>query len=1399
MIDQPRVICWPRQLAVALVLPLAVWFAASITSLAAAPDLTTGGVPTDTLTVNLGPTGARGWVYHSGSSVGYTGDSRQIQITAVDAGSPAAGILAANDVILGANGTGGTPVNFTSDARRSLALAIADAEARNPGILKLIRWRAGVTSMVDVTLRTMGAYTTTAPYNCPKSAKILQEGMQYVFDHETSGRYSFGALALLASGNAAYQARVQTEARALIPSAATMVQMKSDVRDTASTWERGHTLIFLSEYYLATNDAQVIPAIEAYAVNIAKNQSLFGTLGHIYADKNKDGSNNGPMGGVYGVVNSTGLPCFFGLLLARECGLTNPEIEPAITRTSRFFSYYTGKGAIPYGEHEPYYQGHENNGKSGLAALAFALQTNRAAEEKFFTKMALASPSEREAGHTGPFFNYLWAPLGANCGGEDAAAAYFSRASWHFDLARRWDGSFAYDSISGDGPDSGAQYNDFRMSTAALLTYALPLRKLHLTGRSQNPARWLTSTDIAEAGVADSYDGNSRNTSQLITDLGSWSPKVRRIAAEKLKTSSVSPAQLDEITALANDINGTSRAGACLALGFIANATSATTLATLLTDPDKYVRFCAAEGLRYMTTAAKTAGLNTILAAAASTGQPLTPYVEDDPLQFAHGRLAMLLFYSGNAYGPKGILSSSLTGVDRNLLYPAIRSVSGTPTGLARSTVGSAYKLLLLSDTTAVADAIVQSVIERAPADKMFSSGVRQSGIETLQKYGFAEGVPLSMIYMDDDGRDSSKQSAIGVLKNYAGSCRTVVPDPNVIGFLQAMLNGANAVSAQAALDAIVNDPNPATLTPLKSIQSALADAPSLTLPANSTVLRVNATDLAKGDTIYTWRKVYGAGGVSFTPNGTAASANTTIQIGNIPGHYLFEVTMSDSRGLTEVYRTVPVTLYNSSGQLPPNFPPTASSQALGMIQGFSTPIALSGSDPEGYAMTFSVTGQPAHGKLTGSAPNLTYTPDVLYAGTDFFTFTVMDSEGQTSSAMVNCTIGSAALLGVAVYEPFAYPAGGLNGASGGSEVGLQGQWMASTSAQVVASGLAISNLPASGGAVGNLNSGSNNFGGARSLRASALAEKGLLADGATLWFSLAMGYDTGGNVTNSRLAFALANSQFSSGNYQYYILNEGSQLGSGLGVTLGNFSGTNGIVAATQFRDSTFGTSGSSGNIFGTTSSVLYSAGQYGLIVGKITWGAASDTIELYQPAADLNLPATPFSTLTVSVNQSTFDTITFSRGDKVVLDEIRFGSTYASVILGTTTPTDYGNWASKFFGSSLGSSTADLDGDGLTNDIERIFGLDPTKASSAHPIKVVLSPTTGTFSYTRRTPILTGFTYKIWTSTDLLTWAEDTGAGQTPGTPVADVETVAVTLSQTSLTRPRLFFQVRATKTTP
>ncbi len=122
----------------------------------------------------------------------------------------------------------------------------------------------------------------------------------------------------------------------------------------------------------------------------------------------------------------------------------------------------------------------------------------------------------------------------------------------------------------------------------------------------------------------------------------------------------------------------------------------------------------------------------------------------------------------------------------------------------------------------------------------------------------------------------------------------------------------------------------------------------------------------------------------------------------------------------------------------------------------------------------------------------------------------------------------------------------------------------------------------------------------------------------------------------------------------------------------------------------------------------------------------------------------------------------------------------------------TDYDTW--KTANGVTGGEDDDDDSDGLTNREEYAFGLDPTGGESLNPITVPLDKTTGAFSYTRRLKSLTNLDYSVWYSTDLTTWAEDTGA--TEGTPAVngEVETVPVILSGSLLTNPKLFIRVRA-----
>jgi hypothetical protein len=106
--------------------------------------------------------------------------------------------------------------------------------------------------------------------------------------------------------------------------------------------------------------------------------------------------------------------------------------------------------------------------------------------------------------------------------------------------------------------------------------------------------------------------------------------------------------------------------------------------------------------------------------------------------------------------------------------------------------------------------------------------------------------------------------------------------------------------------------------------------------------------------------------------------------------------------------------------------------------------------------------------------------------------------------------------------------------------------------------------------------------------------------------------------------------------------------------------------------------------------------------------------------------------------------------------------------------------------------SPTGDPDGDGMTNQQEFAFGLNPASGSSVNPITVPLNPATGTFQYTRLNPAVSGLTYTVLTSANLQDWAPDAGAGESITTN-GDIQTITFTITASPV-GGKLFVRVEA-----
>ncbi|MDA0946918.1 MAG: DUF6288 domain-containing protein [Planctomycetota bacterium] len=731
------------------------------------PDLTAGDQPDDKHDWNLGPTGARGWMWGWKLE---TAEARQVLITRVAAGSPADGILEPGDVLLG---LGSTP--FEGDPRRLLGDAITAAEAADGG-LELLRWRKGEAEAVTVPLPRLGAYAESAPFRCPKSAAILDAACAHMASHmkgDIDGMVN--ALALLATGEPKYRDAVRDLARQ-VGDPSTDLSLEGRTSGLFA-WQWGYRLLFLTEYYLATKDRKVMPAIVEYATTIAQGQSGVGTWGHgmAWPDLN-DGRLHGKLGG-YGALNQAGLICHLGLVLAERCGVRDQEVRDAIVRANRFAVFYVGKGAIPYGDHRPGWDVHDDNGKDGVAALIFDLQ-GMSEEARFFARMTTASYGERERGHTGNYFSYLWGPVGVMRAGPEAVSAFLAEQRWYYDLARAHDGSFPYQ--GGAGMSGGEhKYGSWDCTGAFVLSHTFDRGELFLTGKGASEALILDGRELRETIAAGRGFDNwslakehyaAKDPRELLELLQSWSPAVRSRAADALAAAAGDP--LPELLRLLKRRDLESRYGACQALAALGSEAAEATpqLLRLLDEDDVWLRIQACYALAAIGERAREAAVPMLELALRDD--------PEDPRGFTQRYLAFCLFYPGGALKMRGLLSRSVEGIDRELLRRAILRLMQNDDGRARGAVAQVFKLMTLDELAPILPEILEAVRTPSPSGVMFSNGIRLAGLEFLAQHRIAEGMELCIAVTEIDqwGKQDRIVKCMQALQRYGSAAAEVRP-----------------------------------------------------------------------------------------------------------------------------------------------------------------------------------------------------------------------------------------------------------------------------------------------------------------------------------------------------------------------------------------------------------------------------------------------------------------------------------------------------------------------------------------------------------------------------------------------------------------------------------------------
>lgn len=724
------------------------------------PDFTQGAkIPEDAKhDWNLGATGLRGWMYCDKM---VTSDARQIAITKVAKGSPAYGILEVGDVILG---VGGKPFSYDPRTEMGKALTAAESEAGS-GELTLSRWRAGSSEEVVVRIPVLGTYSPTAPFDCPKSKRILEQGCRELAKRMEDPSYtrrldpiprSLNALALLASGQESYLPLIQKEA-----------QWAASFKDEGmATWYYGYVMMLLAEYKITTGDDSVMPGLKRLALEAANGQSAVGSWGHRFA--RPDGRLYG-----YGMMNSPGLPLTISMVMAREAGVEDPALDRAIELSVRLMRFYIHKGAIPYGDHHPWIETHEDNGKCGMASVLFNLIGESKGAE-FFSRMSVAAHGpERDTGHTGNFFNILWSLPGISQSGPNATGAWMNEfGGWYFDLARRFDGSFLHQGPPENDRDS---YAGWDCTGSYLLAYAMPLKKLYLTGKKSDAVPKL-DVATAESLIDDGRGWNNKDRNsfydalsneQLLERLGSWSPVVRERTAMALGRRKSVP--VEPLIQMLDSPSLEARYGACQGLSQLRRrgTPAVAALQKTLAHDDLWLRIKAAEALAAIGKPAMQA-VPQLLELLAQVD------LENDPRGMQQRYLSFALFERD------GMLGRSLEGVDREALYNAVCAGLKNQDGRARGSIGSVYRQLSLGEIWPLLPAIHEAIIQPAPSGEMFADGIRVEGLRLLAEHHIEEGISALVLYTRDQNPWESQNRTpelMKILLSYGAHAKGVIPE----------------------------------------------------------------------------------------------------------------------------------------------------------------------------------------------------------------------------------------------------------------------------------------------------------------------------------------------------------------------------------------------------------------------------------------------------------------------------------------------------------------------------------------------------------------------------------------------------------------------------------------------
>jgi Family of unknown function (DUF6288) len=665
--------------------------------------------------------------------------------------------------------------------------------------LAVVQPVSGAVVNVTVTFPRMGAYSETSPWDCKKTDKLIDMAAQSIVESQDFGS-DFGSiiagLGLLATGEAKYLPKVREFAHSLIPQGVKHDHERLD--DGASTWHTAYQLVLLSEYYLATKDEAVLPAIRGNALVMSKGISGTGIWGH------GTGALYGPAQG-YGGMCQASLPTAIGLVLAQKCGIKNHYIDKAVEMALDCYPYYVDRGVIPYGDGVAQRDGdHDCNGRNSIAAVLYDI-AGRKREADYFTRMTLMSHAEREGGHTGHFFAWTWGALGAARGGPEAAHMFTKNTRYWTELCLRPDGSSIYQPVLKGDP---GKYKNWCTSGAMLMQYCLPRKALYITGKGGSVVPPIGGDDLKmleDAGRLSKEAIAKASDDQLLGYLSHYSPLVRERAGIEIGKRQLNV--VDKLLNMLKSGNRYARYGACQGLRYIGKTSQAAVHETLVkiieTDDDLIMRHYAVVAM-HTPDAPKdlTPGLLGLPPAtyAARLLNVINGPVFSDPSNYqdkrhVQGEIAKVLFERSGALG-KG---EGLGTVDHQVLISTLKKFMLNPEGQIRDYSATTMQFLGKEDMAQLWGALYYGMTNQPISGTC--QQIHRVGNGLMADNHIKEGLPLVIhwIFEKKGWGNKARKETVGRVTAYGKLLEPYLKELEPFTFLKGVPEAIEKIKATPA------------------------------------------------------------------------------------------------------------------------------------------------------------------------------------------------------------------------------------------------------------------------------------------------------------------------------------------------------------------------------------------------------------------------------------------------------------------------------------------------------------------------------------------------------------------------------------------------------------------------